>query len=115
MHKDLWPMDQWQEWFGVFFTVIWITACFLAGMSGGGTLVPLMRIIFKFSASDAIIISNISLAAGALLCFILNFRKNHPKKKDLDGKPAGLLIDLNVAIVMLPMGVIGSAIGAIIP
>jgi len=84
-------------------------------MSGGGTLVPLMRLIYKFSASDAIIISNISLATVALLCFIVNFRKKHPKKKDLDGKPAGLLIDYNLAIVMLPMGVIGSATGAIIP
>jgi uncharacterized membrane protein YfcA len=51
----------------------------------------------------------------ACVCYLLNFRKKHPLKVDLDNKPCGLLIEYNLAIVMLPMGVIGSAIGAIIP
>jgi uncharacterized membrane protein YfcA len=81
-------------------------------MSGGGTLVPLLRCIFNFYTGDAIILSNLSLASVAIVCFILNFRKTHPLKKDLDGKPSGLLIQYNLVIVMLPMGVVGSAIGA---
>lgn len=106
----LWPRVVW----GIFYSRVdlWM---FCAGMSGGGTLVPLLRCIFNFYTSDAIVLSNLSLATVAVLCFVLNFRKTHPLKTDLDGKPCGLLIEYNLAIVMLPMGVIGSAVGAMIP
>ena len=36
-------------------------------------------------------------------------------KKDPEGKPTGLLIDYDLVMVMLPPGVVGSALGAIIP
>lgn len=73
-----------------------------------------MRSIFKFNTSDAIFLSNVSMASVAICCFVLNFRKPHPLKKDLDGKPCGLLIEYSLVIVMLPMGVIGSAFGSVV-
>lgn len=87
----------------------------MGGIVGGGTLVPLIRLIFNFGTAQAIALSNVSVGTGAVVSFILNFNKPHPFKKDLDGKPAGLLLDYNLTIIMMPMGVVGSAIGAIIP
>ena len=114
VHKDSWPLKP-IEWFGFFFTALWLCGSFMAGMSGGGTLVPLMRLIFGFGIADAIVLSNLSLATVAIECFFLNFKKKHPVKKDLNGNPSGLLIEYNLAILMLPMGVIGSALGALVP
>lgn len=113
-HKDAWPLYT-QEWFMIFICPIWLCGCLTAGVSGGGTLVPWIRLMWNFSASDAIALSNASIVCGALCSFVVNFKKRHPLKKDLDGKPAGLILDYNIAAVALPMGVVGSAIGAIIP
>lgn len=87
----------------------------MAGVAGGGTLVPWIRLMFNFNAADAIAISNSSIASGAVCSFIVNFNKRHPVKKNLDGQPSGLVLDYNIAAVALPMGVVGSAIGAIVP
>jgi uncharacterized membrane protein YfcA len=114
MHKDSWPLLP-LEWAGVFTIFIWIVGCLSGGSSGGGTLIFFLRVMFQFTAGNAIAISNTSIATGAIVSYILNFKKKHPFKKDTDGKPAGLLLDYNIAIIMMPMGIVGSAIGAIVP
>ena len=35
-------------------------------------------------------------------------------KKDLDGKPCGTLVEYNIALIILPMGVVGAAFGAFV-
>ena len=87
----------------------------MAGVSGGGTLVPWIRLMWNFGAADAIALSNASIVVGALCSFVVNFKKRHPLKKNLDGLPSGLILDYDIAAVALPMGVVGSAIGAIVP
>ena len=83
-------------------------------MGGGGVLIMFLRVLFNFSVKDAIIISNATIAISGLIRYVLNFRKNHPLKVDTYGQPAGLLVDYNVCVVMLPMAVVGSALGAIL-
>ena len=73
-----------------------------------------LRAFFKFGVKDAIIISNATIAISGLIRYVLNFRKNHPLKVDTNGQPAGLLVDYNVCVVMLPMAIVGSALGAIL-
>ncbi len=78
-------------------------------------MVPWLRLMWNFSAADAIALSNASIVSGATCSFVVNFNKRHPLKKNLDGLPSGLVLDYNIAAVALPMGVVGSAIGAIVP
>ena len=46
--------------------------------------------------------------------YIINFKRPHPLKFDTDGKPAGLLVDYNLSLILVPSIVIGSAIGVIV-
>jgi uncharacterized membrane protein YfcA len=113
VHKDSWPLNG-QEWFGVFFTALWILGCNCAGMGGGGTMVPLLRMIFNFTVAQSIAISNTTVAVSGFIGYVFNFKKRHPLKKDLDGNPSGTLMDYSIGIVILPMGAVGAAIGAIV-
>ena len=91
------------EWAGIFFTSLLLLGCNCAGFGGGGVLTIFLRAFFKFGVKDAIIISNATIAISGLIRYVLNFRKNHPLKVDTNGQPAGLLVDYNVCVVMLPM------------
>jgi len=83
-------------------------------MGGGGTMVPLLRLIFNFTAPQSIGLSNATIAVSGFIGYVFNWRKKHPLKKDLDGKPAGTLLDYSIGIVILPMGAVGAACGAIV-
>lgn len=83
-------------------------------MGGGGVLIIVLRAFFVFGIKDAIIISNATIAISGLIRYVVNFRKNHPVKVDTYGQPAGILVEYNVCVVMLPMAIVGSALGAIL-
>jgi uncharacterized membrane protein YfcA len=102
------------EWFGIFWTALWLFSCNCAGIGGGGTMVPNIRIIFNFGVKDAIALSNATIAVAALMRYLVNFRKNHPLKFDTLGKPAGLIVDYNITLIMMPMLIVGSAVGVVV-
>jgi uncharacterized membrane protein YfcA len=85
-----------------------------AGIGGGGTLVPIIRLFFNFVLADAITLSNATIAVAATMRYIYNFRKTHPLRYDTNGKNCGTIVDYNITAVMMPMIIVGSAIGAII-
>ena len=103
------------EWFGVFLIGFWLFGVCSAGTTGGGTLIIVLRAVFGFDLSAAIPLSNVSLVASGAVVYLYNFNKPHPIKKDTDGKPCGTMQDYNMILIMYPMGIIGSAIGTIIP
>mmetsp|Transcript_55672 Transcript_55672/g.76596 ORF Transcript_55672/g.76596 Transcript_55672/m.76596 type:complete len:109 (-) Transcript_55672:1063-1389(-) len=49
-----------------------------------------------------------------LIRYFYDGSKRHPLKKDLEGKPTGTLLEYNIAVVLLPMGIIGAAIGSVV-
>lgn len=81
VHKASWPM-QGVEWFGFIFVSFWLAGCLCGGVSGGGTLVPLLRIIFFLSAKDSILISNSTIAVCGIISFFLSYKRTHPLKVD---------------------------------
>lgn len=85
-----------------------------AGIGGGGTLVPNIRLFFNFVLADAITLSNATIAIAATMRYFYNFRKPHPLKSDTKGKSCGTIVDYNITAVMMPMIIVGSAIGAIL-
>ncbi len=88
------------EWFGFILVTFWLVGCQCAGMSGGGTLVPLLRMIFLLSAKDAILISNSTIGVCGLINFCITFKRTHPLKVDTKGKPAGKEIEYDLAVIL---------------
>lgn len=78
-------------------------------------MIIVLRTVFNFDLSAAIPLSNVSLVASGIVGYLYAFNKPHPIKKDTAGKPCGTMQDYNMILIMYPMGIIGSAIGAIIP
>ena len=81
----------------------------LAGLSGGGIVVPVMLIVFKFPIKQAVFQSNASLAIGGILRYFVNSKKPHPLK---NGK--GVLVDYALASLMMPPLVIGAGLAVLI-
>ena len=89
-------------------TIAVLTTVNIAGIGGGGTMVPTSQGFFNFDPKNAIAISNISITLSSTIRYILTAWKHHPLK---NGK--GLLIDMNLALIMLPMVVSGVSFGVI--
>jgi uncharacterized membrane protein YfcA len=74
------------------------------GIGGGGLLVPIYILIFKFPAKNAIPLSNVTVFGGAVANTMLNCRKRHP----LADRP---LIDWSIILNMEPLTILGSLFG----
>ena len=72
-------------------------------------MIPIAIAFFGFDVKSAIGISNATVAVSALLRYILNFQKSHPLKNG-----TGVMVDYNVASVMLPSIVVGVIVGGIV-
>lgn len=89
------------------FWMIWVAN--MGGIGGGGTLVPICIFFFKLDAANAVPLSNFSIFLSSGQRYLLNLNKTHPLK---NGK--GLLVDYNLAIIMLPAIISGVSVGGII-
>ena len=79
----------------------------VAGIGGGGVITPMCMTFFGFSTKGAIAISGFSILVGSISKYILSLRKKHPEKDCV-------LIDYNLATVMLPTVLMGSLIGVFV-
>ena len=80
--------------------------CTLAGIGGGGVVVPLLSVFFTFEFKEATAISGFSILICSIARFFYNFDQMHPEKKAVS-------IDYGLAIVMLPTVMMGSFLGVI--
>ena len=74
-----------------------------AGIGGGGAILPIMM-LFRFTVSQAVALSNTVIFIGAVTRFALDFNEKHPMKK-------ATIIDYGVVVIMMPWIMIGSFIG----
>ena len=79
----------------------------MAGIGGGGIIVPLLMAFFSLETKEAIPISGFTIFVGSLTRFILNFNEKHPNGRFV-------AIDYNIATIMLPTVLIGSLVGVYI-
>ena len=108
MHKDVFPMKQLEFWgFFAVIAILWITN--VAGIGGGGTVVPILMIFHRFDAKNSIALSNFSIFLSSLIRYIINSSQPHPLKNG-----TGILVDMNLAILMLPLIISGVSIGVIL-
>ena len=79
------------------------------GVGGGGIVVPIAIGFLKFDAKNAIAVSNASIFFSSALRFLINAKLPHPLK---NGK--GIIVDMNLSVLMLPMIISGVSFGVIL-
>ena len=106
VHKEVWPLLP-LEYVGlvvVFFVLMFTNA---GGIGGGGTLLPVAIVFFRFDLKRAIALSNSTICVSAIVRYLMNSRKPHPLKET-----NGLLVDYNIGILILPSIFLGVVIGS---
>ena len=84
-----------------------MTLSTIAGIGGGGVVVPLLMTFFDFDTKEAIAISGFSILLCSVTRFAFNYRLKHPEKDSV-------ALDYNLASVMLPTVLMGSFIGVLV-
>lgn len=79
------------------------------GNGGGGALIPIIVVFFKFDPKKGIVLSNATIFLSGLIRYVINGDKRHPLK---DGTT--VLVDYSVATLMLPMIIVGAALGVMV-
>lgn len=79
----------------------------VGGIGGGGVAIPLAMTFFNLSMKPAVAISSFSIMMSTLARFFFNFDERHPEKPEM------ISIDYGLTIVMMPLNLIGSLIGAL--
>ena len=92
-----------------FILVIIISMITNAGGVGAGTIIiPAYIFFFDFVSSDAIPLSRVTIFAGSLVNYLINWTQRDPKD------PNKFLINYNLASVMMPLLLAGTQIGVIL-
>lgn len=60
------------EFWGMAFTVALLIITNMAGLGGGGTMVPVLQGFFKFDPKNAVALSNSSIFVASVLRIIIN-------------------------------------------
>mmetsp|Transcript_31237 Transcript_31237/g.38596 ORF Transcript_31237/g.38596 Transcript_31237/m.38596 type:complete len:213 (-) Transcript_31237:1021-1659(-) len=104
-HKSLTPVNT-LEIFGYIVTFIILLTSNMGGLGGGGAVIPICMVFFGFDTKQSIAQSNASIVIASLARYFFNFKKTHPYKNG-----HGILVDYNVASLMLPMITVGATVG----
>ena len=107
-HKDVFPADA-LEYIGGYVVIFILCASNMGGLGGGGAVIPLAMIFFGFGTKQSISLSNASVCVASICRYFVNWPKTHPYKNG-----TGVLVDYNIASLMLPMIVVGATTGVII-
>lgn len=90
----------------IFFLIVFAA---IGGLGGGGSQMPICMIFFGFDVKQSIGLSNASICVCSIYRYLYNFNVPHPLKNG-----QGVLVDYNVAAIMLPMAVVGASVGVIV-
>ena len=104
-HKDVTPVLA-IEVLGYFMTFLILLTSNMGGLGGGGAVIPIAMVFFGFDTKQSIALSNATIVVASLARYLFNFNKPHPYKGT-----HGVLVDYNVASLMLPMITIGATVG----
>ncbi len=103
MHKKLLPTSITEV---IGFILILLTSALsnAGGVGGGGLVIPILLLMFKFYTHEAIPISKLTIFTGALTSFLLGFKQIHPYRK-------AITIDYNIPYLIVPMLLLGTMVG----
>ena len=101
-------MKEFELW-GMIVVMLCLILANMGGVGGGGMVVPIAILFFKFDPKNAIALSNFSIFLSSGIRYVLNAGKSHPLKNG-----TGILVDLNMACIMLPLIISGVSFGVIL-
>lgn len=107
---DLPPMEQFKA-SPALFIVGCISMFFLilvsnaGGLSGAGSIIPIMLVCFSMTMTQAVPISAFVACITTLLRFVMNFNQMHPQNKDK------LALNYDIVQLVMPSVFLGSMIG----
>lgn len=93
------------EYIGSLLIILQLLFANSGGLGGGGMVISSAMIFYAFDAKNAIALSNMSIFLAVLLRWIVNMNEKHPDK------PKATLIDFSYSVLMLPMMIVGTALG----
>lgn len=106
VHKKVFPITP-LEFVGIYVLAVLMALSCMAGIGGGGVVVPMTMVFFDLETKKAIAVSGFSILWCSITRYVLNIYKVHPEKE-------AVCIDYGVSTVMLPTVLIGSLIGVFI-
>eukprot|EP01017_Pseudomicrothorax_dubius_P011257 TRINITY_DN14179_c0_g1_i1.p1 TRINITY_DN14179_c0_g1~~TRINITY_DN14179_c0_g1_i1.p1 ORF type:complete len:220 (-),score=48.85 TRINITY_DN14179_c0_g1_i1:35-694(-) len=102
VHKPLFPLST-LEIFGSILVVIISGVANAGGLGGGAILTPILIVFFKYKLIECIMIAYVLVFAGSFCNFLMVFRDRQPNGK--------LVIDYDMAVIVLPLLSMGTIIG----
>lgn len=75
-----------------------------AGLGGGEIVVPVIKILFQFTQSDAAPLSQCCIMCAGITRFIINYKKKHPYRD-------AVAIEYRAAMILMPAIFLGSSLG----
>lgn len=106
VHKELFPLFG-LEYAGLVCSFFLMVLSNAAGIGGGGLLIPLTIVFFGWDSKSATVMASFFNSIAAFLRFVINYKKRHP---DTENKT---LIDYDLVVILLPLGIFGTMIGVI--
>jgi uncharacterized membrane protein YfcA len=76
----------------------------IAGIGGGGVVIPLLILFMKFDTRQSVALSQSTIFFCSIARFFFTLKEKHPLKNTV-------IIDYSIATVMLPTVLVGSMIG----
>jgi uncharacterized membrane protein YfcA len=108
-HKQLFPIDH-ADIYGATFTLVASTIAALAGIGGGGLLVPLYVLVMNFEADYASPLSSAAIMGGSIVGFVIYCQRWHERYPAIQ-RP---LIDYETTALLIPALLAGVMIGTIL-
>lgn len=90
------------------FLFFYLVVANTGGVGGAGVQIPILVVFMHMSAKNAVPLGNFSIFLSSFLRYFVNSTRPHPLKK---GK--GILVDYDLAIIMIPLIIMGSSFGAL--
>jgi uncharacterized membrane protein YfcA len=103
VHKKLLPTNP-TEIIGFILILLTSALSNAGGVGGGGLVIPILLLMFKFYTHEAIPISKLTIFTGALTSFLLGLKQVHPYRK-------AITIDYNIPYLIVPMLLFGTMVG----
>lgn len=93
---------------GFFFSMFVSIVTSTGGVGAGTMIVPTYIFFLQFNSGDSVHLSRFSLFGGSLFYFLLNWKRRDPKYPDR------LMINYNLASMMVPLHIAGAEFGVIV-
>ena len=105
-HKDVFPILG-MEFIGLFLLIVIMSLSTMAGIGGGGIVIPFCMTFFGFTTKASIALSGFTILTCSVTRYVFSLHEKHPEKD-------GVIIDYGLASIMLPVVMMGSMIGVLI-